>query len=72
MLAFPVSAAPCHDARVVPFNPFADRAGMAAKRNAILAQLSEERAKPKPNALLLNAYEIWLRIYARNMAAPDA
>jgi hypothetical protein len=69
MDALLVSAARYHASRVVPFNPFADRAGMAVKKNAILAQLSEERAKARPNALLVEAYELWLRVYRRNVAS---
>jgi hypothetical protein len=51
--------------RVVPFNPLADPAALARKRNAMLAQLAEERAKPRPDAWLVKAYETWLRTYKR-------
>jgi hypothetical protein len=68
MHALPVSLTPYDAVRVVPFDPFADPARMAIKRNTILAQLSAERSKPRPNALLIKAYEIWLRGYHKNMA----
>ncbi len=69
MQTHPVSTIPYTTARFVPFNPFADRAGIAAKRTAILAQLSEERSKARPDELLVRAYEIWLRVYSRNTDA---
>jgi hypothetical protein len=53
--------------RFVRFDPFADRSGMATKKAAILAQLSDERSKSRPNELLIRAYEIWLRVYRRNV-----
>jgi hypothetical protein len=52
--------------RVVPFNPLADPAAMARKRNAMLAQLAQERVKPRPDEWLVKAYETWLRAYNRN------
>jgi hypothetical protein len=51
--------------RVVPFNPLADPAALARKRNALRAQLAEERAKPHPDPWLIKAYETWLRTYQR-------
>jgi hypothetical protein len=54
--------------RIVPFDPFADRTRAAMKRNAIWTQLAQERLKPRPDELLLKAYQIWLRVYNRNMA----
>jgi len=73
----PVHALPtCLEAydsvRIIPFDPFADLAGMAKKRTAMLAQLSEERSKPMPNELLVEAYEIWLRVYNRNVVIRTA
>jgi len=53
--------------RIVPFNPFADPSAMTRKRYVIQAQLSRERGKRAPDALLIKAYEIWLRVYQRNI-----
>jgi hypothetical protein len=72
MHARPISVDPDAAVRIVPFNPFADHAGVAIKRNAILAQLSEERSKSYPNTLLVKAYEIWLRVYDRNTTIRSA
>jgi hypothetical protein len=69
MHTLPAPTIPYANARFVPFRPFADRAGMATKRNTILAQLSEERSKARPDELLVRAYEIWLRVYNRNTDA---
>lgn len=69
MHTLPVSNTRHAAVRFVPFNPFSDRARMATKRNAILAQLSEECSKPRPNELLVKAYKIWLRVYDRNAVA---
>ena len=53
--------------RIVPFNPFANPAVMTRKKYVIQAHLSRERGKNPPNTLLIKAYEIWLRVYQRNM-----
>ena len=53
--------------RIVPFNPFANPAAMTRKKYVIQAQLSRERGKHAPDALLIKAYEIWLRVYQRNI-----
>jgi len=55
--------------RVVPFNPFANATAMTRKRNVIQAQLAQERGKRPPDALLIEAYETWLRVYQRHMSA---
>ncbi len=52
----------------LPFHPFANPAAMARKKNAIQAQLTQERMKPVPDTWLIKAYEIWLRVYQRNTA----
>ena len=54
--------------RIVRFNPFANPAAMARKKYVIQAQLAQERGKHPPDALLIQAYEIWLRVYQRNMS----
>ena len=54
--------------RVVPFNPFANPTAMTRKKNVIQAQLAQERGKHAPDALLVKAYEIWLRVYQRNIS----
>jgi hypothetical protein len=55
--------------RIVPFNPLANPAAMAKKRDDILAQLSQERRKTTPNAWLVKAYETWLRVHSRYATA---
>jgi hypothetical protein len=55
--------------RVVPFNPFANPAVMARKKHVIQTQLAQERGKRPPDALLIEAYETWLRVYQRHMSA---
>jgi hypothetical protein len=54
--------------RIVPFNPFANPAAMMRKKYVIQAQLAQERGKRPPDALLIKAYEIWLRVYQRNIS----
>ena len=54
--------------RIVRFKPFANPAAMARKKYVIQAQLAQERGKHPPDALLIQAYEIWLRVYQRNMS----
>jgi hypothetical protein len=68
MQAFPVLHGTSASVRVVPFNPFANPAAMTRKKYVIQAQLSRERGKHTPDALLIKAYEIWLRVYQRNMS----
>ena len=53
--------------RIVPFNPFANPAAMARKKHVIQTQLAQERGKRPPDALLIKAYETWLRVYQRNI-----
>jgi hypothetical protein len=55
--------------RIVRFDPFANPAAMARKRYVIETLLAQERGKRPPDALLIKAYEIWLRVYQRNMSA---
>jgi len=47
---------------------FANPAATARKKHVIQAQLSRERGKHAPDALLIKAYEIWLRVYQRNIS----
>jgi hypothetical protein len=54
--------------RIVPFNPFVNPAAMTRKKYMIQAQLSRERGKHAPDPLLIKAYEIWLRVYRRNIS----
>ena len=54
--------------RIVPFKPFANPTAMTRKKNVIQAQLAQERGKHPPNALLIKAYETWLRVYQRNIS----
>ena len=54
--------------RVVPFKPFANPAAMTRKKYVIQTQLAQERSKHPPDALLIKAYENWLRVYQRNIS----
>ena len=54
--------------RVVPFNPFANTIAITRKKTVIQAQLAQECRKHPPDALLIKAYEIWLRVYQRNIS----
>jgi predicted DNA-binding WGR domain protein len=44
--------------RVVPFNPLVDPAAMVRKRNTLLAQLAEERAKSRRGSLMIKLTRI--------------
>ncbi len=55
--------------RIVPFRPFANPTAMTRKKYVIQAQLAQERGKHPPDVLLIKAYEIWLRVYQRNMSS---
>ena len=68
MQAFPSFDGTSACVRVVCFKPFANPAAMARKKYVIQAQLAQERGKHAPDALLIKAYEIWLRVYQRNIA----
>jgi len=68
MQAYPSFDGTSACARIVPFNPFANPAVMTRKKYVIQAQLSRERGKRPPDALLIKAYEIWLRVYQRNIS----
>jgi hypothetical protein len=50
---------------VLPFDPYRDLVKAALKKDDILKLLEQEKAKPKPNPLVIEAFEIWLRVYHR-------